>query len=178
MSKAADTGRDVQAVRLAQGYSQEQAALESGLSVTWWQQIEKGSANITLDTLRRVACTLGVEPQVLGVLRLSDEEIRTILRRAPQVEPGTGRLQIGENIILLRKIRKLTQRQLAQLARVSPARLRDIEHGCANATIVLLERIAGAQEVPLLALSALTTPEEDILTAVRAARAIAGREVA
>ena len=96
MSKAADTGRDVQAVRLAQGYSQEQAALESGLSVTWWQQIEKGSANITLDTLRRVACTLGVEPQVLGVLRLSDEEIRAILRRAPQVEPGTGRFQIGE----------------------------------------------------------------------------------
>ena len=79
---------------------------------------------------------------------------------------------------MLRKIRKLTQRQLAQLARVSPARLRDIEHGCANATIVLLERIAGALEVPLLALSALTTPEEDILTAMRAARAIAGREVA
>ncbi len=178
MSKTAEIGKDIRAVRLARGYSLEWAALESDLSVTWWQQIEKGSANITIDTLRRAADTLGVEPQVLGTLSLSDEEIRTILRRVPQVKAGPRGLHIGENIVLLRKTQNPTQRQLARLAKVSSAWLRDIEHGCANATILLLERIAGALGVSLLALSALTTPEEEVLTAVQTARAAAGREAA
>lgn len=173
-------GQDIKTIRLARGYSQEWAALESKLSVTWWRKLEKADQrpNMSVDTLNCVARTLGVAPWVLGLLGLPDEDLTAIIRKIPQMEPGTKECQIGTNIVLLRKKRKLTQKRLAQIAGVSSARLRDIEHGCANATVSLLEQIAGALEVPLLALSALTVPAEDIWAAVHSARAIARTEAA
>ena len=180
MSKHNEIGRDIRTIRIARGYTQEWAALESDLSVTWWRNIENHEKcpNMSMDTLNCVAKTLGVTPWVLGILALPDEDLTTMIRKIPQMEQGAKGGQIGTNIVLLRKKRKLTQTQLAQTAGVSSARLRDIEHGCANTTVSLLERIAGALEVPLLALSALTVPEEDIWAVVHSARASAGMEVA
>jgi|InofroStandDraft_1065614.scaffolds.fasta_scaffold10551_2 transcriptional regulator with XRE-family HTH domain len=181
MSKQSEIGRDIKALRESQGYSQEWAALESNLSVTWWRQIEKGEdgcPNMSVDTLNCAAKTLGVLPWVLGVLTLSDEDLTTMIRKFPRMEQGIKGGQIGTNIVLLRKERKLTQKRLAQIAKISSARLRDIEHGCANTTVSLLERIAEAMEVPLLALSALTVSEENILAEVHSAQAMARMEAA
>lgn len=180
MSKQNEIGQNIKTLRTARGYSQERAALESNLSVTWWRKIEKETEcpNLSLDTINRVAKTLGVLPWVLEVLSLSDKDLTAMIRKIPQIEQSAKEGQIGTNIVLLRKKRKLTQKQLAKIAGVSSARLRDIEHGCANATVSLLERIAGALEVPLLALSVLTISEADVLAAVHSAQAIAGLEAA
>lgn len=109
---------------------------------------------------------------------MSDEDLTAMIRKFPRMEQGIKGGQIGTNIVLLRKERKLTQKRLAQIAKISSARLRDIEHGCANTTVSLLERIAEALEVPLLALSALTVSEEDILAEVHSAQAMARMEAA
>lgn len=176
MSKHGEIGRDIRALRESQGHSQEWAALESNLSVTWWREIENGDPNLSVDTLNCVARTLGVSPWVLGVLSLSDAELTAMIRRIPKMEENAEGGQIGANILLLRKKQNLTQKQLAQAAGVSAGRLRDIEHDCANTTVLLLGRIADALEVPLMALSVLTASVEDILATVRSARVIAGME--
>ena len=184
MSKQSETCgkicKEIKMVRIARGYSQEWAALESNLSVTWWRKTESedGHPNISLDTLNCAAKTLGVLPWVFGILTLADEDLTAMLRRIPRMEQGAEGGQIGSNIVLLRKKRRLTQRQLAQMAGVSPARLRDIERGCANTTVLLLERIAEALGVPLLALSVLTVSEEDIWAAVHSGQTAARMEAA
>lgn len=50
--------------------------------------------------------------------------------------------QLGLNIKVLRKARRLTQEQFANQIEMSPAHLRSIEHGLANPTLQILERIA------------------------------------
>lgn len=179
MLELVEIGQNVKTLRKSKGYSVEWAALESDLSPTWWQKIEKGQAGITVDTLRRIANTLNVEPIALGILSLSDEEITAILQEAPQIARQISKgTSIGRNIMLLRKERKLTQKQLAKAAGVSSSHLREIEHDCANATIALLGSIVKALEVPLLIIGALTISEEEVLAMARNARAEAGMEAA
>lgn len=50
--------------------------------------------------------------------------------------------QLGTNVKLLRKASGLSQEALANQIEMSPAHLRSIEHGRANPTLMVLERIA------------------------------------
>ena len=51
---------------------------------------------------------------------------------------------VGENILKLRKRKKFTQKELAELVGVSHPRISEIEKGKANPTLSLLSRIADA----------------------------------
>ena len=158
--------------------SREKAALQANMSVSRWQDIEYGCRNTTIETLRRIAETLGVAPLALGALRYSDEEIQSMIRHFPPFRkplPEGG--HIGRSIVFLRKQQGYSQRRLALAAKVSIARLRDIEHGCANVTIEVLERIADALNVSLFALGALTLPEAEVLNMVHKAKDIVERMV-
>ena len=53
---------------------------------------------------------------------------------------------VGENILKLRKRKKFTQKELAELVGVSHPRISEIEKGKANPTLSLLSRIADALE--------------------------------
>ena len=171
MIELIEIGRNIMTLRKAKGYSVERVALESNLSPAWLRQIESGQASITVDTLRRIANTLKVAPIALGILALPDERILSMLQKAPQIpRQASKEIQIGRNIVSLRKERGLTQKQLAQAAGVSSARLREVEQDCANVTIALLGRLAKALEVPLLIIAALAIPEEEILAMARDAR--------
>lgn len=55
--------------------------------------------------------------------------------------------EIGRNIVLLRKSRRITQEQLALQSNISVSRLREIEHGVANLTLDVLESIAKTLDV-------------------------------
>ncbi|MCI8351098.1 MAG: helix-turn-helix transcriptional regulator [Oscillospiraceae bacterium] len=167
-----ETEKNVILLRNARGLSQEQAALEAGISPGRWQQLEKGSKNTTLDTLRRMAKVVHVAPQVMGVLSLSDGEILALHRQLPPLPSGTRPGTVGQNVTLLRKIRGLSQKELAKRAHVSAARLRDMELGCANVTVGFLERVATGLGVPLLALGTVGFSEDQVLDMVHSARAI------
>ena len=164
-----ETGKNIKNIRLSKGLSQEALALDSNLSPKWLDNIEKGKTNTTTDTIQRIAESLGVAPMALGILSLTDEEILSMVRKAKKIPEN---ISMGETIVLLRKERKLTQLQLSELSKVSQARLRDIEHGCANTTIDRLERIAAALGMNLFALSILAIPTEDILEQVHQARTV------
>lgn len=78
------------------------------------------------------------------------------------------------NILVLRLDKRWTQKKLAGLSNVCAARLRDIEHSCANVRISTLLRIAAAFDLSLLQLVHLTTPEDELMELVQAARIRAG----
>lgn len=174
MINLVEIGRNISIMRKARGFSQMQAALNSGISINRWQDIEYGCGNTTTDTLCRIAKTLGVSPLVLGILSKSDEEILSLIRSAPRLPLINNKPdQLGNNIFFLRKARGLSQKKLAHMAHVSVARLRDIEHGCANVTVLLLDRIADSLGLSLFALATLAMEEEVILPLVYEARTAA-----
>ena len=59
-------------------------------------------------------------------------------------------VEIGKNVLILRGGRGLSQEELADRAGISVSRLRDIEHGYANASIDVLESVAVALDTELL----------------------------
>lgn len=175
MSDLEEIGRNSVLLRKAQGLSQEAAAFLADRSVSCLQSVEYGCGNTTMDTLIRIAGVFHIDPRVLGVFTRTDEEIIRELRQVPRLPVRTGGvLQICSNIVQLRKAQGWTQSQLAYFSQVSQARLRDIEHGCANATANKLQAIAGAFGLTLVQLTYLTTPVEEVLEAAYQARAVAG----
>ena len=177
MPDLAELGKNICRLRKAQGLTQEQAAFASGISVYCWQKIEHGYYNTTVDTLRYMAGTLKVLPVTIGIYFKTDKEIRVeICQSLKEDLPADRSLQVGKNILLLRKKRGITQKELAYMSHVSAARLRDIEHDCANVSILVLERIAKSLGVSLFCLGTLSMSEKEILEAVRKTRKAAGIE--
>ncbi len=174
MSDLVEVGKNIARLRKAKGLSQEEAAFAADRSFSCWQQIEHGYQNTTADTLRCVARVLGVAPLVLGVLSWSDAEILAAVRQAPQMPPAP----FGKNIALFRKGKGLSQKELAKRAHISAARLRDLEHGCANVTVAFLERVAAGLGVSALALGALGLSEDQVLEMVHQAREMAEMQAA
>lgn len=174
-----ETGRNIVLLRTALGITQEEAAFRSNLSVSRYQDIERGCSNTTLDSLTRIAETFQVDFRVLGTFTRPDKEILSEVqnssRRLP--EQPVGGLPIYENIVLLRREKRLTQVQLARKSNISPARLRDIEHGCANATIHTLACLANGFGMSLLGLAAVTMTEDELWEIVRRARDMVGIRV-
>jgi transcriptional regulator with XRE-family HTH domain len=54
-------GRRVRALREAAGFSQEAFALRAGIDRSYYSVIERGRANVCLDTIAKIARALGVE---------------------------------------------------------------------------------------------------------------------
>lgn len=178
MTNLLEIGKNIVLLRNEQGLTQEEAAFRSKLSVSRLQDIEHGCQNTAVDTLIRISETLGVDSRVLGIFSRTEKSILLEVRRWNLLQKRNGgALQICENIVLVRKAEGLTQTQLANLAHVSPTCLRDIEHGCANATVVKLVRIADALGLSLTELGTLSMPEEEILESVRNAKSMAGLRI-
>lgn len=78
--------------------------------------------------------------------------------------------EIGRNVVLLRKSRKMTQEQLALRSEVSVSRLREIEHGVANLTLDSLESLAKTLEVDPPALMIYSMSDVEILEMIRRAQ--------
>ena len=168
-----ETGKNIKEIREAKGLSQEKAAEKANISRNRWQEIEYGCKNITIETLRRMAEALGVSPITLGILKRPEVEIRFMwIQTWDRTEWKEAGIEIGKTIHHLRKARNITQRELANLSKVSCARLRDIEHGCANVTIVVLDKIAEVLGLSLLEIGMLTVSEDEFEDMVQRARAV------
>lgn len=89
-------------------------------------------------------------------------------------------VEIGRNIVLLRKARGISQEQLALRAEMSVSYLRSIEHGQANPSVESLERLAEILGVEAWAFLLLYREDGDILAALHELRQIlaAGAEKA
>ena len=56
--------------------------------------------------------------------------------------------KVGQNIVSLRKQKGITQEHLALYSDISVYYLRQIEHGTANPTLLILDRLAEILEIP------------------------------
>lgn len=71
-------------------------------------------------------------------------------------------VEIGKNIVDLRRSKGLSQEQLALQSDISVSYLRSIEHGCANPSIDMLETIAKTLAVQLPVLMIRSLPEHEV----------------
>lgn len=173
-----EIGKNIVLLRKAQGLTQEQVAFRSNISISRLQDIEYGCRNTTIDTLICLARALQVDSRILGIFSMSDKEIRSKTRSSFRLQHEiNGPLQICENIVQLRKTEKLTQKELARMSNMSIARLRDIEHRCANVTTDKLFGIADAFGISLVELSAMSMSEAEFFQLIHRARIRAGMEV-
>ena len=81
-------------------------------------------------------------------------------------------MTLGEKLQRLRKARGMSQEELADRAGISVSRLRDIEHGYANASIDVLESVAVALDTELPTLFLLSLEEEQVLDMLRRGKAV------
>ena len=76
------------------------------------------------------------------------------------------KVEIGKNIVSLRKLKQISQEQLALGSEMSISYLRAIEHGRANPTLDALSRLAATLDVPLATFFVLSWEEPEILAAM------------
>ena len=170
-----EIGKNIVLLRQACGMTQEEVAHRANISVHCLQMIEHGHWNVTIDSLMHLSQVFGVDARVLSFFSKSDEDILSEISKVPRLAEETGDiLQVCRSIALLRKEAGITQKELAQKARISTARLREIEHGCANTTIKRILRIAQSFGMSLAMLSSINMSEEVHMDLVREAREAAG----
>jgi len=64
-SLQATVGRSLRSYRLEQGLSQESFAHSLGVHRTYLGSLERGELNLTLKSIERLACRIGVRPMAL-----------------------------------------------------------------------------------------------------------------
>lgn len=117
MTDLMEIGKNIVLLRNEQGLTQEEVAFRSNRSVKCLQTLEYGYGNTTVDTIICVAQALGVDSRVFGIFSRSDRAILSEIRQPPQLPKQRGGvLQICENIVLLRRKKGMTQKQLASLS--------------------------------------------------------------
>lgn len=171
MSYLVEIGQNMALLRKAKKLSQQKVADMANLSVNRWQELERGSKNATIDTLNCIAKALDVNPLALGIFRMPDSEIISLFNKRPEAtQPLSKPDHFGSGIKSARESLGVTQKDFGALAHVSLGRLRDIEHGCANVTVDILDRIAAALDMSLLALFTIGISQDHLFEYVNAAR--------
>ena len=84
-------------------------------------------------------------------------------------------VDFSENIKTLRKARGLSQQKLAEKADISETWVREIEHGCANVTRDIVDRIAKALDVSVLVLYGLQMDPDAVWNEQHEIQAMLGR---
>jgi transcriptional regulator with XRE-family HTH domain len=68
-------GENIRRLRNRKGWTQERLATRSGLSLNFIGNLERGNANVSADSLERIAKCLGVGvPQLVTELSSTDKE--------------------------------------------------------------------------------------------------------
>jgi transcriptional regulator with XRE-family HTH domain len=149
--------RNLRQAREAAGLSQRAFAKAAPYSVDQLADLEANATNVTLDTVERLAKTLGLAE--IDLLRPDMENV-TVKRvgRAPgeplpKTEPTTFRRRFSANLRQARLAAGLAQRELARAAGLGLSRVWTIEVNAANVTldtVTLLAAPLGCNEIDLL----------------------------
>lgn len=75
--------------------------------------------------------------------------IDTAAMEKTQLSPMTYRLIFAQNVRQIRRLKEISQEELAHLAGVSRIYIGEVERGGRNVTIDVMGRIANALEIPL-----------------------------
>lgn len=83
----------------------------------------------------------------------------------------SNKVEIGQNIVLLRRARHISQEQLALRSEMSVSFLRDIEHGRANPSLDSLWQLSETLEVDIWVLILYRQDDKSILAVLQWAAA-------
>lgn len=81
MLYSVEIGKNIVDLRHRNGFSQEQLALQSDISVSYLRAIEHGRANPSLDILETIAKTLGVQLPVLLLYSMKELEMQIMMHQ-------------------------------------------------------------------------------------------------
>jgi transcriptional regulator with XRE-family HTH domain len=137
------------------GYGVEQAAGRMGLEPRQLRRIERGEANLTLDSLLRLAAGLDRSPsallreleQSLGPEATSVGEDAAPASASPERDedaPPSFRSWLAREVVARRLALHLTQRELASRASLSMSAVQSVERGRHAPTTHTLEALASA----------------------------------
>lgn len=84
MLYSVEIGKNIVDLRRRRGFSQEQLALESEVSVSYLRDIEHGRANPSLDVLEAIANTLDVPLPILLIFSLQEVEIYAMMHQSKE----------------------------------------------------------------------------------------------
>lgn len=143
-------GQRLHFLRTFRELSQEQLAETIERTATFVSLIETGDAAPSFDTLLRLTKALNVE--VMELFRFNKTYAQTKRRgRAVDIsEEANLRTEFGKRLRFLRKMRAITQKQLAQSIGRSASFLRMIEKGLSRPSFETLARIPKALDVEIM----------------------------
>lgn len=124
-------GEKIRALREQRGYTLQELARRTSLSLSYLSEIERGSKKPSLKTMEKIASALNVPKTQLF------EEVS-----------AAGGLSPGEKIRLLRAEKDLSLQELAQKAGLSVSYLSEIERSTVYPSVTTLQRIANCLGVP------------------------------
>jgi transcriptional regulator with XRE-family HTH domain len=141
-------GRRLHRLRRDRELTQEKLAELTELDVNFIQAIERGAAAPSFKTMPRIAKALGVE--VIELFRF-DRSIP--LHKDVNVSVTWLREEFGHQLQLLRVYRKIRrQKQLAELAGVTPGFISSIERGLDSPSFETLAKLAEVLNVEVIEL--------------------------
>ena len=128
-------GEQIRALREERGYTLQDLAKRSSLSLSYLSEIERGSKRPSLKTIDKLAAALNVP--------------KTQLIKGEVTDTG---LSLGDKIRLLRSEKNMPLQDLAQNAGISLSYCSEVERGTVYPALATLKKIAEGLEVPVTAL--------------------------
>ena len=142
-------GRKIRALRMARGWTLEQASEAIDLDPRHLQRVETGAVSPTAATLLRVADSLEVPVGALfDLVPLPDAAVQKACAE-DGVDVDAMPEKVGQRIAMLRHERGRTQAQLASAAGLTEQYVHRIESGFQNPSLKVLARLARALDVSL-----------------------------
>jgi len=138
--------RRLQQLRKARGLSQEVLAERAGLNRTYVSGVERGTINIRIDNIEKLANTLKA-----GVDLLFAETPISEIGQATS-DASDVRNSLGNNIRAIRKQTQISQEKLAEDAGFHRSYVGNVERGVANLSVDDLQTIASVLKVDVASL--------------------------
>ncbi|BAF59252.1 MAG: helix-turn-helix domain-containing protein [Pelotomaculum sp.] len=128
-------GEQIRALREERGYTLQDLARRTNLSLSYLSEIERGSKRPSLKTIDKLAAALNVA--------------KAQLIKGDVTDSG---LSLGDKIRMLRAEKNMSLQELAQASGISLSYLSEIERGTVYPALTTLKRIAAGLSVPPAAL--------------------------
>lgn len=116
-----------------------EVASKCGIPATMYQSLERDERKPSLAETKKLAV----------VFKVKEEEIKSILDAASKQNKTALKDSLASKIIFLREQKELTQSRLAEMARVTPAAMSQIESGDRIPSTPVLKNLAHALSVSI-----------------------------
>lgn len=161
-------GRLLVELRAASQFTQADLALRAGIAVGFVSLMERGQRSPSIDTIFRLANAFDVHPEdLVKRLRLNmDRKVEVIAIRSQPTNVTNpkratdARALLATNVQQMRRVKGITQKELAGLAEIHESYVSRVERADINASANVIQKLAEVLSVPIDRLFAARSPED------------------